>query len=93
MIILKEKKGLSCSLTPLKFLLLGDMIITQGKTNFPKKQWPKFLEGTYVPKFLAIIIISYLFLYRLVTYHSKVLEESYNFVVEKTLIKTQMQKL
>jgi hypothetical protein len=28
-----------------------------------------------------------------VTYHWKVLEESYNFVVEKTLIKTQMQKL
>jgi hypothetical protein len=33
-------------------------------------------------EFFSIILISYLFLYKLATYHWKGLEESYNFVVE-----------
>jgi hypothetical protein len=67
-----------------------------GEKSTSPKERPKFLGGTYVPyvlKILAIIVISYLFLYRLVTYHWKGLEESYNFVVENILIKTQMKKL
>jgi hypothetical protein len=37
----------------------------------------------YVPEFLAIIIIPFLYLYRLTTYHWKGLEENYNFVIKK----------
>jgi hypothetical protein len=60
---------------------------------FPKEQSTspgersKFLEETYVPNLLAIIAISYLFLYSLVTYHSKGFEEMYNFVVEELQFK------
>jgi len=50
-----------CSPKQLKLLLPKNMIVPQGKTNFP---W-----GTYVLKFLAILVISYLFLYKVVTYH------------------------
>jgi hypothetical protein len=63
-----------------------------GKTNFLEEQLT-FLRGTYVLNFLAMIIISGSFLYRLVTYHWKVLEKNYNYVVEGISIKIHMQKL
>jgi hypothetical protein len=56
-------------------LLLGDVGAIEGKTNLLKEQWtspkerPKFLGETYVPKILVIIIISYLFLYKLAINH------------------------
>jgi F420-0:gamma-glutamyl ligase-like protein len=54
----------------LKFLLLGDMIVLEEKSTSMGTM--NFLvRETYVPNILAIIIISYLFLYRLVTYHWK----------------------
>jgi hypothetical protein len=43
--------------------------------------------------FLLIIVISYLFLYKLATYHWKGLEESCNFVIESISIRIHMQKL
>jgi hypothetical protein len=52
-----------------------------------------FLKGTYVLNFFAMIIISGLFLYKLVTYHWKGLKENYNYIVEGISIKIHMQKL
>jgi hypothetical protein len=49
--------------------------------NFPREK-PKFLKETYVPNLLAFTV------YKLVTYHWKGVEESYNFVVESISIKT-----
>jgi hypothetical protein len=75
------------------------MIVPKGKSNFHGEQWIslremlKFPRETYVPSFLTIAIISYLFLYRLATYHWNDFEENYDFVDENTLIKTHMQKL
>ncbi len=98
MFVPKGKKNLRCSSGQLK-LLFGDMIIPWWKANFLKEQWtsprerPKFPEKTYVLKLLAIIIISYLFLYRLATYHRKALEENYNFVIESMSITIHMKKL
>jgi hypothetical protein len=40
---------------------------------------------TYVLKLLTIAIISYLFLYKFVTYRWKGFEENYNFIVEITI--------
>jgi len=92
MIVPKGKKGLSCSLGQLKLLLLRDMIVPGGKpTSF--EETPKFLRGTNLSKLVAIKIISYLFLYSLLTYHWKGLEKNYNFVVGRISIKTYMQKL
>jgi hypothetical protein len=54
---------------------------------------PKYPGETYIQNFLAITFISCLSLYRLATYHWKGFEERYNFVVEKNLIGTHMQKL
>jgi len=51
-------------------------------TSFKKRL--KFFRGTYVLNLLTITIISYLFLYKLVTYYWKGLEENYNFVVGST---------
>jgi hypothetical protein len=50
------------------------------KGTFPKKQCI-FLRKTYVLNLFAITTISCLFLYRLVNYHWKGLEEGYNFVI------------
>jgi hypothetical protein len=36
---IKGKKGLSCSLRQLKLVLLWDMVILWGKTNFLGQQW------------------------------------------------------
>jgi hypothetical protein len=41
----------------------------------------KFPKETYVSKHFAIILISYLFLYRFLTYHWKGLEDSYNLII------------
>ncbi len=93
MIVLWGKNGLSFSLGQLKLLLLGDIIVPWGKCNFHEEQWtflkerPKFLEETYVSNIFAIIIISCLFLYMLVTHHWKGFKEIYNFVIGSTLIK------
>ncbi len=79
------KKNLTCSLWQLKLLFLGTMIVPWGRTIFLGEQWisprerPKFFRETYVPNLLAIIIISFIFLYRVVTYHWKSLEKSYIF--------------
>jgi hypothetical protein len=57
------------------------------------------LRNNYFPrkntcsKFFSMIIISCSFLYRLVTYHWKGLEDNYNYVVEGISIKIHMQKL
>jgi hypothetical protein len=51
------------------------------KPTSPRER-PKVLGKMYVPNFLAIIIISYLFLHMLVTYHWKYLNKSYNCVLE-----------
>ncbi len=65
-----------------KKVLSDNMIVPQGKANFLGEQWtlleerPKFLGEINVTNLLAIIIISYYFLYRLLTYHWKGLEES-----------------
>jgi hypothetical protein len=54
----------------LKFLLSWDMIVLEEKpTSLGKNELP--YKGTYVSNILTIIIISYLFLYRLVTSHWK----------------------
>jgi hypothetical protein len=60
--------------------------------NFPGKK-PKFRGETYVPNFLAIRDISYVFSYRLAIYHWKGFKDSYNFVVGNNSIRTHMQKL
>jgi hypothetical protein len=88
----REKNGISCSPWQLKFLLPGDIIVTHGTMNFPcgKAQIP---WRNICSKFLGITIISYLFLYRFVTFHWKGLEENYNFVVQSISIKAHMQKL
>jgi hypothetical protein len=57
------------------------------------KERPKFLEKTYVLNFFAITTISYLFLYKLVTYPWKGLKKRYNFMVGNTSTKIHMQKL
>jgi hypothetical protein len=58
---------------------------------FPKTQVP---WGNICFKFfLSIIVISYLFLYKLATYHWKGFEESYKFVNGSISIKTHIQKL
>jgi len=63
------------------------MIVPYEKRQFPWGQciFPmemhKFPKETYVPKLFAIIIISYLFLCRLVTSQWKGFKDSYNFVV------------
>jgi hypothetical protein len=49
---------------------------------------PKFPTETNVPKSLAIPIISYLLLYKLVIYHRKGLEESYKFVAGSTSMRS-----
>jgi len=54
---------------------------------------PKFFRETYVPIFLTIIIISFLFLYKLAIYHCKGFNDNYNFVVENILIIIHIQKL
>jgi uncharacterized membrane protein len=43
--------------------------------------------------FLTIIVISYIFLYRLVIYHWESLHENYNFVVGNISIRPHMQML
>jgi hypothetical protein len=60
--------------------------------NFPGRK-PEFHGETYVPNFLAIRDISYVFSYRLATYYWKGLKESYNIVVGSNSIRTHMQKL
>jgi hypothetical protein len=75
-----------------------DMIIPWEKCNFHKEQCfpqerPKFLGETYVPNLFVITTISYPFLYGLVTYHEKSLEENYNFVIGITLIRIHLKTL
>jgi hypothetical protein len=53
----------------------------------------KFLEETYVPIFLTIVVISFLFSYKLAIYHYKGFNDNYNFVVENISIIIHMQKL
>jgi hypothetical protein len=54
----------------LKLLLLGDMIVLKEKpTSMGNNKLPHI--ETYVMNILAIIIIPYLFLYSIVTYHWK----------------------
>jgi uncharacterized membrane protein len=60
--------------------------------NFSKRK-AQIPWGTYVVIVLAVIIILYLFLYRLVTCQWKAFEESYNFVIERILIKIHMKIL
>jgi hypothetical protein len=60
--------------------------------TFPKER-PRFLRETYVSNLSTIIVISFLFLYVIVTYHWKGFEESYNFVGGNTSIIINMQKL
>jgi hypothetical protein len=87
LLFLGEKKGLSCSPRQFKLFLPRDMIVPCGKKQFFRGQCTflverhKFPKETYVSKNLAIIIISYLFLYKLATYHWKCLEGNYNFIV------------
>jgi len=54
---------------------------------------PKFPRETYFKNLFVIIIIIFLFLYVIATYHWKGFEESYNFVSGNALIKIHMQKL
>jgi hypothetical protein len=60
--------------------------------NLPREK-PKFHGETYVPIFLPIRNISYVFSHRLATYHWKALKENYNFVVGTNSIKIHMRKL
>jgi hypothetical protein len=48
------------------------------------KDMIKFFEKTYVLNIFIITTISYLFLYRLITYFWKGLKKIYNFVVGNT---------
>jgi hypothetical protein len=57
--------------------------------NFPGER-PKFTGDIYVLKLLAITVISYLFLYGLVTYHWKGFEKNKTWKVVITLEKTIM---
>ncbi len=91
MIVPQGKEGLNYSPWQLK-LLPKDMIIPWEKPTSLKKRL-KFFGETYVLNLLAITIISYLFLYKLVTYYWKGFEENYNFVVGSTSIKTHMKKI
>jgi hypothetical protein len=54
---------------------------------------PKFPRETYFKNLFVIIIIIFLFLYVIATYHWKGFEESYNFVSGNASIKIHMQKL
>jgi len=54
---------------------------------------PKFFREKYVPIFLTIIIVSFLFLYKLAIYHCKGFNDNYNFVVENISIIIYVQKL
>jgi hypothetical protein len=74
-------------------LFLDEKPISSRNNELPLGKGPRFPEETYVLKLLVIIIISYLFLYRLTTYHWKALEENYNFVVQSMSITTHMEKL
>jgi hypothetical protein len=53
----------------------------------------KFLAETYVSNHFVITIISFLFLYAIVTYRWKNFKKSYNFVTGNILIRIHMQKL
>jgi hypothetical protein len=90
--MIKQKFEHINSLRQLKLLPMGHDC-SPGKSQLPLGKGPSFSGGKNVSKLLAIKIISYLFLYRFVTYHWKVHEESYNFIVERTLIKTQNTKV
>jgi hypothetical protein len=57
------------------------MILPYEKKHFPHGNAKVPQGNIYVPKLFAIIIISYLFLCRLVTYQWKSLKDSHNFVV------------
>jgi hypothetical protein len=68
-----------------KRIFLKNNVFSQGKAHVPNE--------TYVSNLFAMIIISYLFLYRLANYYWKGLKENYNYVVRSIPIKTYMQKL
>jgi hypothetical protein len=60
--------------------------------TFPKETLQLFGK-TYVPNIFVITIISFLFLYVIMTYHWKGFEKNYNFVGGNTSIKIHMKKL
>jgi hypothetical protein len=86
----EEKNNLVAPHGNLSSFSLGTWLFPRKKDNFPRER-PKFVGETYIPKTFAIRTIPCLLLYKLVTYHWKGLEESYNFVVGSILIKFYMK--